>query len=104
MATTADASLARSFAAGFAGSIITPDDPGYDTARPLWNATVNGHPALTARCHFTADVVVAVKLTRTAGVPPSRAGPRSPARGYRRIRVTAAACSAWRAWSQSPVQ
>ena len=32
------------------------------------------------------------------------AGRRSPNRAYGRMRVTAAACSAWRAWSQSPVQ
>jgi FAD/FMN-containing dehydrogenase len=69
MTTTDDAALARSLAAGFAGTIITPGDTGYDAARSLWNATADGYPALIARCHSTADVVAAVNLARTAGVP-----------------------------------
>jgi hypothetical protein len=61
--------LAASFGAGFGGTILTPGDTGYDEARVVWNGTVNTRPALIARCHTTADIVAAVNLTRTAGVP-----------------------------------
>src|SRR5664279_3132731 len=61
--------LAESFHAGFAGTTTTPNDPGYDEVRAVWNGTVSGRPALIAHCHTAADVSAAVNLTRTAGVP-----------------------------------
>jgi FAD/FMN-containing dehydrogenase len=67
--TTTHQPLAAAFDAAFGGSVVTPTDAGYDAARAVWNATVDGHPAVIARCRSTADVVAAVNLTRTAGVP-----------------------------------
>jgi FAD/FMN-containing dehydrogenase len=68
MTTTSDA-LGASFRDGFAGTIITPHDAEYETARVVWNGTVLSRPAVIARCHTVEDVVAAVNVTRAAGVP-----------------------------------
>jgi hypothetical protein len=57
------------FGAGFGGAVTTPAEPGYEAARRVWNGAVDARPALIAHCRSTADVVAAVKLTRSAGVP-----------------------------------
>src|SRR5438309_5584724 len=67
--TTTEDTLAASFSTGFAGTTLTPHAAGYDEARVVWNGTVETRPAVIARCHSTADIVAAVNLTRTAGVP-----------------------------------
>jgi FAD/FMN-containing dehydrogenase len=67
--TTTHEPLAASFDAAFGGAITTPGDEGYDPARAVWNGTIDAHPAVIAHCGSTADVVAAVNLTRTAGVP-----------------------------------
>jgi FAD/FMN-containing dehydrogenase len=48
----------------FAGTLITPGDAAYDQARRVWNATVDRHPSLIARCATTADVVAALRFGR----------------------------------------
>lgn len=68
MTTTSDA-LASTFRAKFTGTVITPDDADYETARAVWNGTVTSRPALIARCHNEDDVATAVRLTRDAGLP-----------------------------------
>src|SRR4051794_21029713 len=79
--TTTHEPLAASFDAAFGGTISTPGDPDYDTARAIWNGVIDGHPAVIAHCASAADVVAAVNLTRTAGVPLAiRAGGHSPPR------------------------
>lgn len=47
-----------------AGPVLTAEDAGYDAARTVWNAAIDKHPLLIARCSGTADVVAAVKLAR----------------------------------------
>ena len=42
----------------------SPGEDGYDAARTIWNAMVDRHPALVARCLGAADVIEAVKLAR----------------------------------------
>jgi FAD/FMN-containing dehydrogenase len=49
---------------GFRGSVIAPDDGGYDDARAIWNGTVDRRPRLIARCSGTADVATAVRCAR----------------------------------------
>ncbi len=49
---------------GFRGQLITPDDPEYDTARAVWNGSVERRPRLIARCSGTADVAEAVRFAR----------------------------------------
>jgi FAD/FMN-containing dehydrogenase len=50
--------------AALRGELIEPDDPGYDAARALWNASIDRHPAAIARCAGTADVQFAVRFAR----------------------------------------
>ena len=54
--------------AGFAGELIRPGDAGFDTHREVWNAMVDRHPALIARCTSASDVAAAVRHGREAGL------------------------------------
>jgi FAD/FMN-containing dehydrogenase len=49
---------------GFAGEIVRPDDPGYDTARAVWNNTIDRRPALIVRPTGADDVVAALRFAR----------------------------------------
>jgi FAD/FMN-containing dehydrogenase len=48
-----------------AGTVIGPTDAEYDAARRGYNALVDRHPAVIARCVGTDDVVVAFDFART---------------------------------------
>jgi FAD/FMN-containing dehydrogenase len=48
--------------ASFTGQLLTPDSPGYDEARTIWNAMIDRRPALIARCASAADVQRAVRF------------------------------------------
>lgn len=52
----------------FRGELIRPVDPAYETARRVWNGTVDRRPALVARCTGTADVAAAVRFAREEGL------------------------------------
>ncbi len=69
MSETRNDQIAHSFASGFAGTVVQPADPGYDSARAVWNGCIDAHPALIARCRTTEDIAAAVRLTREAAVP-----------------------------------
>jgi FAD/FMN-containing dehydrogenase len=78
--TLAKADLGRSFRAGFAGTVITPEDERYEEARAVWNGTVDARPAVIAQCRTADDVIAAVNLVRAAGCQLSiRAGGHSVA-------------------------
>ncbi|HZD05403.1 MAG TPA: FAD-binding oxidoreductase, partial [Longimicrobiales bacterium] len=51
------------------GSLVTPDDEDYDTARRVWNGMIDRRPALVARCRGVADVVEAVRFARENPLP-----------------------------------
>ena len=51
------------------GSLLLPDDEGYDDARTVWNAMVDEQPALVVQCAGTADVMGAVDFAREHGYP-----------------------------------
>jgi FAD/FMN-containing dehydrogenase len=51
--------------AGLQGRLLLAQDPGYDSARKLWNPSFNRHPALIVRCADTGDVARAVNFART---------------------------------------
>ena len=53
---------------GFEGSLVHPEDEGYDALRAVWNALVDRRPAMIARCETTADVVAAIRYGRDAGL------------------------------------
>jgi FAD binding domain/Berberine and berberine like len=60
-----DAELAETIVAElrptFGGDLIRAGDPGYEDARPVWNAMVEFRPGLIARCTGTDDVAAAVR-------------------------------------------
>jgi FAD/FMN-containing dehydrogenase len=52
------------FRGRFRGDVVRPHDAAYDTARRIWNASVDKRPGLIARCSGVADVVDAVNFAR----------------------------------------
>ena len=58
----------RELKSGYRGELIAPGDPQYDEARAVFNAAIDRHPALIARCVDTDDVVRAVKFARSEGL------------------------------------
>src|SRR4051794_11275124 len=47
------------------GAVICPGDDAYDSARALWNAAHDKHPALIAQCAGPADVAAALRFARS---------------------------------------
>jgi FAD/FMN-containing dehydrogenase len=56
------------------GEVLVAGDPGYDSARAVWNAMIDRHPALIVRCRTSSDVIAAVALAREHGRPVSIRG------------------------------
>ena len=52
------------FQTAFRGEVIQPSDSGYETARKIWNSSIDKHPGIIARCSGVADVVAAVNFAR----------------------------------------
>jgi FAD/FMN-containing dehydrogenase len=50
--------------AGLRGSLILPDDEGYDAACRVYNGMIDKHPGAIARCVDVADVIAAVNFAR----------------------------------------
>jgi FAD/FMN-containing dehydrogenase len=59
-----DSTLIDTLKNDFAGEIIVPGDVAYDSARRIWNASIDRYPAVIARCSGVADIVSAVKFAR----------------------------------------
>ncbi len=51
----------------FRGSLIEPDDAGYEQARQVYNAMISRKPRLIAQCADVADVMAAVRFGREHG-------------------------------------
>jgi FAD/FMN-containing dehydrogenase len=54
----------RQAISAFNGTLIGPEDDGYDAHREVWNAIVDRRPALIARCASAADVAAAIRHAR----------------------------------------
>jgi FAD/FMN-containing dehydrogenase len=52
------------FQTEFRGELIRRGDHRYDSARRIWNASIDKHPGLIARCSGLADVITAVNFAR----------------------------------------
>jgi len=53
---TIDTALLDTLRSDFAGEVIVPGDAGYDSARRIWNASIDKHPGVIARCSGVADI------------------------------------------------
>ncbi len=62
--TMLDKTLVEALRERFQGEIIRPSDAGYDDARKIWNAMIDRHPALIARCKNSNDVIEALSFAR----------------------------------------
>ena len=87
--------------AGIRGSVLTPDDDGYDSARAVYNAQHDRYPAMVVRAADVADVIAAVRHARdhdlllaVRGGGHSIAGFSGPA--------TAGWCSTWAGSARDP--
>jgi FAD/FMN-containing dehydrogenase len=69
-------------AASFGGTLVQPEDAGYDAARRVSNAMVDRRPALIARCTGVADVVAAVAYARDHELPVAVRGGGHSVGGY----------------------
>ena len=62
--TVVDQDRVKGFQTAFRGEIIQPGDFSYEKARKIWNASIDKHPGIIARCAGVADVIAAVNFTR----------------------------------------
>ena len=53
-----------SLRASLRGELVFPSDDAYETARRVWNASIDKRPALIARCTGVADVIRAVEFAQ----------------------------------------
>jgi FAD/FMN-containing dehydrogenase len=52
------------FKASLRGELIQPGDPDYEKARKVYNAMIDKHPRIIARCSDVADVISCVNFAR----------------------------------------
>jgi FAD/FMN-containing dehydrogenase len=53
---------------GLRGTLLVPEEPGYDQARAVYNGMIDKRPAAIARCRDVADVMACVRFGREHGV------------------------------------
>jgi FAD/FMN-containing dehydrogenase len=62
--TTLNKATIEDFRKSLRSQLLCPSDAGYDEARKIWNADIDKHPALIARCAGVADVINSVNFAR----------------------------------------
>lgn len=62
--TTIDTTLVSQLRAALRGTLLRPDEEGYEETRRVWNGAIDRRPGLIARCAGTDDVVTAVRFAR----------------------------------------
>jgi FAD/FMN-containing dehydrogenase len=68
MAEQANLETVAALGEGFKGEAISPEDPGYDDARAVWNGSIDKRPALIVRPRGAADVIDAVNYAHERGL------------------------------------
>jgi FAD/FMN-containing dehydrogenase len=68
MTVTPDPGLVDELAGHLSGSVLRPEDEGYDAARHVHNGLVDRAPAVIVRCRSAADAAAGVRFARTAGL------------------------------------
>ncbi|MFJ3334940.1 FAD-binding oxidoreductase [Streptomyces sp. NPDC086766] len=63
-----NATALQSLREALRGPVVTPQDPGYDDARGIYNAMIDRRPAVIAGCTDTADVRATLAFARDAGL------------------------------------
>ncbi len=63
--TTAADAARQELGPQFSGTLVGPDDSGYDKARAVFNAMIDRRPALIANCQSTADVAATIAFARS---------------------------------------
>jgi FAD/FMN-containing dehydrogenase len=74
MTSTLDGTLVTDLDAQVTGSVLSPQDAGYDAARAVHNGLIDRKPALIVRCQTAQDVVAALALARRVGLEVSIRG------------------------------
>ncbi len=69
-----DTTMTEALAGVLRGNLLTPDNPGYDEARSLFNGMIDRKPSMIAQCTGAADVVTCVNFARENGLPLSVKG------------------------------
>ena len=59
-----DASRIEQLRGACRGPVIRPGDAEYDSARRIWNASIDKHPGVIVQCSGLADVIAAVRFAR----------------------------------------
>jgi FAD/FMN-containing dehydrogenase len=73
MSPVSEAAMAE-LGGAFRGVLLAPGGDGYDTARAVWNGSIDRRPALIARCTGLRDVVAAVRFASREGLAVSVRG------------------------------
>lgn len=68
MSTTLDRALVADLNGEISGSILGPQDPGYDAARTVHSGLIDRRPALIVRCRTTNDVVATLAFAHRTGL------------------------------------
>ncbi len=74
MSKTFDSALVAELTGQVSGSVLGPQDVGYDAARAVHNGLVDRKPALIVRCRTTCDVIAALSFAHRAGLEVSIRG------------------------------
>jgi FAD/FMN-containing dehydrogenase len=69
MAIFPPALIADQLAERFAGEVVAPGHPDYETARRVWNSMIDKRPAAIARCADAGDVATALRFAAEHGLP-----------------------------------
>jgi FAD/FMN-containing dehydrogenase len=69
-----DSALVTDLAGQLSGSVLVPQDAGYEAARAVYNGLIDRRPALIVRCRTANDVAAALALANRAGLEVSIRG------------------------------